>query len=311
MLVLSEVLTGPVRHSTALPSDVAKRVLALRLGEIVRTFDRPIAHAFSPDVFTGIDCRLVTSSGSRPRLVGAVCGRAAITGGQILQASAMVEVTGRTPDRRPWAYYLARPGQAQTIGKGKPGPIANGFLTDVVGAGLDLGGIAERLMDEVQGSSALDRRPAFRAARTRLRWILEPSPDEDDHIAFTVHELPHRTLRISSSRLTPGRAADFAADIARHDWLVTTLTSMVEQSGLESGMDERVAMRLQPVVDHLLHLWMPAARSDSHARALWASVESASGFTRQWETQVARVRDQLTMYTIALLRTSSGRAKSA
>ncbi|TQS45538.1 SCO2521 family protein [Cryptosporangium phraense] len=312
MLVLSEVRTGLLRNSQPLTDDDARRVLALTLGVPVRTRERPIAYAEYSGRLTGVDCTLEVSTGKRPRLVGVVSEKAFLTGGRILQASATVQVEpASSSGRRPWSYYIARPGIAETIGSFKIDAIQTGFLRADEGAGLDLGSIAARVLDDVQHSNRLDGRQPFRSNRTNLRWILEDPADGVDRIEFNVEKDELRTLRISSSSVTPQNAAILATDVARHDWLLTSLLDLLRRSGLDDGMSPRVVNDLQPVVDHLLHLWMPAARADDQLRGLWEQVDRASGFSRQWETQVARVRDQLQMYGIAMQRDSVAPRRSA
>ncbi|MFB9320695.1 SCO2521 family protein [Cryptosporangium minutisporangium] len=317
---MSEIHTGLAQYPTSVPSRVARQALALqRVGESVRAFERPVPYVVSPDAFVGVDCRLVTSSGGRPRVVGAVASRASISGERILQSSAMVEVVRSESDRRrPWAYYLTRPGIVETIGKTRPDAIADGFLTAAAGSGLYLGGIAERLMDEVQRSLLREgqklpaaRRPrAIRGARTQLRWVLQLTEDGgEDRVAFGLQDGSLRVLRIRSSSLTPDQAGDFAAVVARHDWLLTALKTYVDRSRLDQGIDDQALAKLQPIVDHLLHLWMPTARLDDQLTPYWESLERASGFSRQWDTQVARIRDQLAMHTITLLRGLGSRAE--
>lgn len=50
---------------------------------------------------------------------------------------------------------------------------------------------------------------------------------------------------------------------------------------------------LRPLVDHLLHLWMPQARVDRTLNALWQELEETPGFSRQWTSLAQRIRDQL------------------
>ena len=59
--------------------------------------------------------------------------------------------------------------------------------------------------------------------------------------------------------------------------------------------------RLRPVIDHLLHLWMPGAQVDRGLMSIWADLERKPGFTRQWEASVNRVRDQVSLHTLQLL----------
>jgi hypothetical protein len=46
---------------------------------------------------------------------------------------------------------------------------------------------------------------------------------------------------------------------------------------------------------------MPAARLDVEGTELWRGLDAAAGLSRQWESLVARVRDQLALSTIGLL----------
>src|SRR5258708_19111113 len=110
LMLLGEVHSSLLQTSTALPPSFCEQVLMLMDGERVRRFERPIDHVVSPEMLTGIDCALGTPSGARVRAVGTVACHAAITGGHVLQAASVVEVT-RGSARRPWSHYLARPGR--------------------------------------------------------------------------------------------------------------------------------------------------------------------------------------------------------
>src|SRR5690606_38426369 len=97
MLLLGEVHTGLLQHSTSLSSSQSERLLAFMRGERVRRFERPIGHVVSPELLTGVDCRLPTASGARVRAVGTVRYRTSLTGGHVLQGSSVV---ARSEERR-------------------------------------------------------------------------------------------------------------------------------------------------------------------------------------------------------------------
>src|SRR4051812_47627384 len=89
LVALGVVHTGLLQHSTALSAAACQRILALLPGERVHTFERPISYAVSPELLTGVDCQLAGAAGAAPRAVGSVATRAAITGGHVLQGSAV------------------------------------------------------------------------------------------------------------------------------------------------------------------------------------------------------------------------------
>ena len=89
------------------------------------------------------------------------------------------------------------------------------------------------------------------------------------------------------------------------DQLLTTLVRMIERSRLGSADGPDAVLSLRPAVDHLLHLWMPTAHVDRSLAPLWEVLEREPGFTRQWQTMVQRVRDQLALHAITLRRDAS------
>jgi hypothetical protein len=306
VLVFGEIHTGLLQNSVALRPSACTEVLAVLRDEQVRRFERPIAHAVSPDALVGVDCALATAGG-RARGVGTVACRTSITGGHLLQGSATVRLAPSTAQRRlPWSYYLARPGQVETIGKTDIGDVARRFLRPdgyrTERPALDISAISTRAVDAVQASPALDRRPPFRSSRTRLRWAaLVSDAATDDTIRFRMEDTALRTAQLSCTwRQIPSVVA-FCEDLALHDWLLTTLLRMLERSRIGQGSGTGAVRALRPAVDHLLHLWMPAARGDEVCAALWASLERRPGLSRQWQASVDRVRDQMSLSTIGLL----------
>jgi hypothetical protein len=312
--MLGEVCTGLLQHSTSVPRTVSDTILALRPGEAVRWSTRPIAYAVSPTLLTGVDCRLPAHAEKATRSVGTLMSRATLTGGHVLQGSAFGRVLiGDARRRLPWSYYLSRPGILETIGKVSWLDVVAGFTGPKQPAnGLDLGAIAGRVMDLVQDSPELDRRAPFAVRRTRLRWAvlpwaggLEGGSGPQPAVQFGIDGDTVRSLVLC---LDPGALAEtlpniveLCEDIALHDWLLTTLLALIERSRIGAGPAAHVVDRLKPAVDHLLHLWMPAARVDRSLEEVWQILERRPGFSRQWQASVDRVRDQLSVNAIALL----------
>ena len=328
MLLLGEVRTGLLQHSAALTGAVVDRVLGLLAGERVTRSQRPVALAQSPALVEGVDCLLPTASRARRRAVGTVAARAVLTGGHVVQGSVRVRVTAGADRRQPWAHYLARPGEVQSVGRLAPDDVTAGYLAGPVDgvvdgaaeAVLDLGAVAERLIGRVQLHPELDHRIPLRARRTRLRWVVTA---EDDPTAggplvgaeFTVHDEVLRTLRVRvNTAAFAGTADDVIADVqgfcenlALHDWVLTTLLNVVERSGLGSARGAEAIAAVRPAIDHLLHLWMPGAHVAESMMPLWESLEKRPGFTRQWAATVQRIRDQLAAHTA----TAGSRPESA
>ncbi|GII88623.1 hypothetical protein Ssi03_66130 [Sphaerisporangium siamense] len=300
MLVLGEVRTALLQNSGEIDDDACASVLALTAGEPVRVSRRPIAYAVSPDRLVGVDCGLPSASRARVRGVGTVVARGTITGGRVVQGSAHTRVERGADRRLPWSHYMARPGVVEVLGKVKAGDVAEGFDGDPDPDGLDLGSIGARLVDLVQSSPGFDRRASFKAARTRVRWVAETG---EPAIRFTVRGDGLRTLRVVHAGPFTPAVLGLCEDLALHDWLLTTVLRMAEKAGI--GVRPDAAARLAPAIDHLLHLWMPAAHVDPALLPFWDSLDRRSGFTRQWLTLVDRIRDQVAVNTLALLRVAA------
>lgn len=303
-LTLGTIRTGLLLNSGAIPQSAVPASLRLLPGERVRTSERPIGYGVSAEIFTGVDCTLATASGAKPRGVGTVATRATITGGRIVQGSSHVGFAASDVDYRlPWSHFLGRPGIVEIIGKLDWADLARGLLTDPrLGSGINLGAICDRVIDRVQGSRELDQSPTFRAARTTLRWTLrEGRGHATDHLSFTIVNNELRLVELTLADPAVPAALQLCEDLALHDWLLTTLLSMIERSDMDSGELSHKIAKLGPAVDHLIHLWMPGARVDSRLMPLWHSLDKAPGFTKQWETSVSRIRDQLALSTLNLL----------
>src|SRR6266487_5669239 len=55
-LTIGEVHTGLLLTSTAVSADTAAALLSVLPGSSVRTRERPVRYAWSPEVLTGVDC---------------------------------------------------------------------------------------------------------------------------------------------------------------------------------------------------------------------------------------------------------------
>jgi hypothetical protein len=302
-LTIGEVHTGLLLTSSAIPAETAVEILAIVPGGLVRTRQRPIRYAASPEVLTGVDCAAPLAECREVRVVGTPVTRVSLTDGRILQAETHAtlrqDLTGR---RRPWSYYLARPGVLEVLGKASQENLAAGFLRGREGkTDLDLAGVNTRALAAIQRSEHLDQQPPFRSRRTTLRWSAEPS-DGTREIVFTLGADGLRTVRLRAPEPNPQALADFCADLALHDWLLSTLLDIVDRALARSRPPAELIGMLRPGIDHLLHTWMPAARVSGVLSDVWQELDSRSGFSRQWQKTVERVRDQLSVGLIEVLQ---------
>jgi hypothetical protein len=314
VLTFGEIHTGLLQNSTALPSDRVSALLDLVVGERVRRSERPTAHVVSPDRLTGVDCSLPSATHRDTRAIGTVISHLAITGGHVVQGSAHVTVVPvhRHGLRLPWSHYLARPGTLEPIGKLSPDDVAEGFLA---GARrpitLDAGAISARSIDEIQASRLLDRKRPLRTSRTMLRWAVLPASAGGNSASFSIDSKTVRTLLIHSDEHTSSTVETLCEDLALHDWLLTTILTLLDKSLDTPGSRAQRVKKLHPAVEWLLHLWMPAARVDESLRPLWESLDARSGFSQQWRTSVDRIRDQLNLSTMTLLEEAGEAAERA
>ncbi|MFH8799652.1 SCO2521 family protein [Streptomyces sp. NPDC017936] len=309
VLACGEVRTCLLPTREAVDEQVAERLLRLRADERVRLSRRPNRYAVSPDVLTGVDCRLPTAGGSRVRAVGTVTARAALVEGRVLQATAYFSAPAAGPDRRrPWGWYLVRPGVLVPVGRVTPKAVVEGFLTRHQQDELDVGSIAEGQLSRISRLLLDSFDPPLTTIDTRVRWAASPAPDgEGPSLRFTVADDGLRTLEL---RLPPGTApaatAALCEDLALHDWLLTTVVDKLDGLRLGAADDEAALKVLRPLVDHLLHLWLPRARVEPSLESLWDGLEKEPGFSRQWETLVRRIRDQLLLQAIRTQRDALG-----
>jgi hypothetical protein len=299
------VRTGLLPSFHALDGRSAAQLLRLRTDEHVRVSERPNLYALSPEVLTGVDCRLPTSNGAKVRAVGTVAARAALTEGRVLQSTAYFSAPAAGPDvRRPWGHYLVRPGVVEPFGKLPEQATAEGALRGGGRGELDLGTIAEGLLAQLVRHPLLDHKVPFKSRRTHLRWAARQSPEGDGPSLdrFTLAEDGLRTVELRVPEgVEAGAVAGLCEDLALHDWLLTTVVHMLENSRLGASDGPAAILALRPAVDHLLHLWMPCAHVDRALGHLWDVLEREPGFSRQWENLRQRIRDQLAIQAIPLL----------
>lgn len=321
LAVLGEIHTGLLQNSTAVTPDVTRELLALIPRTPVRTWERPIRHAVSPERLTGVDGNLPTESGALTRAVGTVGTEARITGGHVLQACSRTVVVAAEERRRlPWSHYLSRPATLEAWGSPRLDDLVGGFLRiDPVPGILDLGGVGAYVMGEIQGSDLVDHRPSFRVSRTRLRWAAVPATEAEaadtadpadvaapTHISFLLEAPALRTLRITDAAPELlSRLPELCQDIALHDWLLSSIVSIVDVAHIGGRDRSAVLDHLRPAMDHLLHTWMPGARLADDLQALWDEIERRAGLERQWDSVVRRIRDQVALASVALLSTAT------
>ncbi|MFC7548919.1 SCO2521 family protein [Plantactinospora sp. GCM10030261] len=304
MLTVGEVHTSLLQHSTALTQEQSCEVLSLVEGEAVLTSRRPSLYAVSPDVRTGVDCWLPSARQRQLRGVGAVVTRAVITGGRIVQTSSTVQVVAGKR-RKPWSHYLASPGVLETVGKLDAADLTTGFLHGNAADVLNLEAITGRLLDGVQMSDPLDRRPPLRAARTRLRWTARTDPDAAVAALVTIGSPTLRTVElVVGPQDVPAAVTGLCEDLALHDWLLTTLSALVETAVSRPASAQEHVDRLRPALEHLLHLWLPGARVDPRLLPVWERLDQTPGFSRQWLSLVNWIRDQI---SVAVLRNLADR----
>jgi len=230
--------------------------------------------------------------------VGTIAAHAVISAGRVLQGSVTARVEPALVDRRlSWSHYLSRPGVVEMIGKGSVPDVWQGFVQQLSTAHvLDLGAVSERLIGKVQTNPHLDHVTPFRSARTKTRWAALANNDRSARSCqFTVGSDTSRTIALVVPEADLPDAVRFCEDVALHDWVLTTVLRIVERGDLGSGGGRDILARLRPAINHLMHVWMPGAHVPDSMMPFWRALERRSGFTRQWEATVTRIRDQLAM----------------
>ncbi|MCY1144749.1 SCO2521 family protein [Actinoplanes sp. Pm04-4] len=307
MLTLGEVHTGLLQNSVPLSAERVAKVLRPLSGDQIQHYERPLTRGVTADRPRGVDCRLPAASKANPHVVGTVMWRSTVVGGHLVQGSAYADVVDTGEKRRlPWSHYTASPGRLELLTRADTEDVAQGYLRGATRPDhLDTAAIAAHALDRVQRSALLDRAPSLKTRRTRLRWAVigtgtMPQPTT---ATFRVVSPDLRTVEVRvADDLMPG-VIGLCEDLALHDWLLTTVARLLDNTltTRRYGHVQRTEL-LRPAVDYFLHLWMPGARVDESLTSVWESLERRPGFTRQWDTSVARIRDQINLTTIELLR---------
>jgi hypothetical protein len=302
-LTIGEVHTGLLLTSAAVSADAATSLLDIMPGGTVRTRQRPVRYAWSPEVLTGVDCLAPLACQREVRVVGTSATRVCLTDGYMVQASTRATLkhdpTGR---RRPWGHYLAQPGVLEVLGTEMEENLAVGFLAGPATIrALDLGAVNTRALAAIQRSKYLDKMPPFRSRRTRLRWSAQ-STKAAHEMVFTLASDGLRTVRLHTNEADPQALAEFCDDLALHDWMLSTLLELVDRAMARRRPAIEIINMLRPGVDHLVHAWMPAAHINKSLVSTWHEFEQRSGLSLQWQKTVERIRDQLSVGVIEALQ---------
>ncbi|GAA3391247.1 SCO2521 family protein [Cryptosporangium minutisporangium] len=283
-LLIGEVRTGLLQHSTPVSAADATTLLGLRRGEVPRVrADTAPSRIVSAPGLIGVDCWITSGPQTNHRLVGTVVATATLVGGQLLQTSSSGAITGgRGPRREVWAHYLFHPGRLEIVGGDPHGSQLADAFVNAANGGPDLGSIADNLMSSVQRASLLDRRPFLRASRTQLRWVLDPTIDASESVVASAPR-PHAVaLQVRSERVSAAEIADLMEDLAMRNWLLAAAEDLAARA---ATADRTVRTR-----EHLRALWGPRDHLTDAAGVLWASVDERLGLTRRWVRSTAASR---------------------
>lgn len=307
LALLGEVRTCLLPDSGSLPHATVVELLSIVPGRPVVSRARPVALASSPAIATGVDCKLATAATrSSPRAVGTVTSHAVVVGGRILQSSARTRVVQAAERRRqPWSHYLSQVGVTEIVSKSGDGvDLSDGYLSGAATAEtLDLASIGERLLSRIRIDPRLDQNVPLQAVTTRLRWIARVGAVDSPRVAFRLEDDVIRTVRVVVGDEADLDAAQrFCEDLAVHDWLLSTTGTAIEEADRFPSAGQEAAEVLAPILEHLVHLWMPGAHTPQAMRHLWDQLEIDPGFTRQWDARVGHLRDRMTVATLDALR---------
>lgn len=303
MLVIGEVRTCLLHNAGPLPQPVAAQLLELAPGRRVLSAGRPVSRSISSELTVGVDCQLATGSRIGARGIGTVTSHAVITAGAVLQGSAKTQVRHATADHRlAWSHYAGQPGVIEVISRADVADLAAGYLADTSSnCSLDLGSVSGHLINRVQMDPQLDHITHVRSRLTRVCWVAQVG-DSDIPVA-QVHAKDDliRTVELTMPEDQLNLAARFCEDFALHDWLLTTVTQVIEQVDRAETAGREAIDILRPAVKRLLHLWMPGTYVNPAMRMLWDALERQSGFSLQWNAQAARIRDWIDLRTLQAL----------
>ncbi|MEV6770787.1 SCO2521 family protein [Nocardia sp. NPDC051030] len=316
LVLLGEVRTALLPNSAALAAREASALLSLLPGQRVLVRERPLPLAVSPSSAVGVDCQLATVSRSESRVIGTVGTHAVLVGGRVLQSSSCTRVErAAVSNRQRWSHYLTRVGSVELIHRlgddtAAAVDLTEGYLEGSSATTLDLASTSERLLTRVRMTPTLDQKPPVRTAPTRLRWAARVAPPVEGAVrgrtlfAFRLEDENTRSVRIMVPTVRDLAGVQrFCEDLAVHDWLLSTLGAALADADA-GGPDRDSLERLSPLLEQLVHLWMPGAHTPPRLRELWTRLENDPGFSRQWTAQVGQLRDRLAVATLEALRSA-------
>lgn len=305
MLIVGEVRTCLLRNSTGLTPLAVVDLLNIKQGERVKVTERPVIRSVSPAMLDPVDCRLATAPAVKARGIGTVASTAVVTGRLVLQASARTRFErAAATNRRAWSHYKAKRGVVEVISLAEVAQLARGHRAEARDqTALDLGSISQRLINLIQRRPQLDHQIVIRARPTRLRWTATTG-DGPPSVRLHMNNEELRTVELTLPEGLLPAADRFCEDLALHDWLITTVSSAIDQADQEKARDEDPLDTLTAALDRLVHLWMPGAHVDPALHGLWQALEISAGFSRQWNSQVARIRDMISVGTLDVIKRS-------
>jgi hypothetical protein len=291
--IFGVVSTALIQHNDALSLSESAEILRvvprrrdLARAESVQQILRPVSLAWSPYRVTAID-PAVLGVQDRP-IFGTAAGRAVVYGGRIVQGSTWVAVVPTlTAVRFPWADEVALAGTATV---GSPTPRILLAAPPAKPPDLGLTAIADRLLDDVQSSRRLNHVVAFRASGARLYWV---ATLRNPRRSSTLTDFPAKgesVLHITApSDEPPETIIRFCEDVARHQWLLSTLARVLVQTERASLDEARRRQVLKTVSDQLTRLWIPMPHVDRQASEYWTEMADRLRLMQQWETLAARL----------------------
>ena len=273
----------------------------------MRTRQRPIRYAWSPELLTGVDCSALLAERREVRVVGTPATQLSLTDGRIIQAGTHATLRqDRAGRRRPWAHYLAQPGVLEVLGKASEESLATGFLRGPATAtALDLGAVNVRALAESAQQTA-GPQPAVPQPADPAALVGRDFGSYQQEIVFMLGADGLRTVRLRAAEPNPRALADFCADLALHDWLLSTLLDIVDRAVARSRPAAELIGMLRPGIDHLVHAWMPGAHASRTLDRIWQELDLRSGFSLQWQKTVERIRDQLSVGLVEALKPFNG-----
>jgi hypothetical protein len=297
VLILGDIRTCLLPTSQPLSGPAVVDLLSIRPGTRVTATERPIERVVSPASVSGVDCALPTEPRGRARGIGTVATHAVVTGGVVVQGSTRTTLDWVDyTERRAWSHYARRRGMVDVLGDASPSQVARGNQAarrepDT----LDLGAVCQRVIDLVLRRPQLDHIVRLRTRPTRLRWNAMAEDGVRPRVHLHLDDDVRRTVVVVVPPLLLGEAVRFCEDLALHDWLYTTLDTVVRDAQRDTTDPVRL---LGAALELLVRLWVPGAHVDPALRPLWEELERDPGFSGTWHRNVAWIRDQVSVRTL-------------